>query len=413
MTIGTVADTGYTVTFNALTPLGSARQTGLGDVPQLDGHAARPRGTVTTTTQGKPGIGQGACTNSGDGHIRYDQLAKRWLFTTPSFTRVGGLYAMCHAVSVGTDPTGPFYRYVFRRSLFPDYPRVAVWPDAYYNATSTGDNVIEKHACAVDRTRMLQGLDATEQCIIVPAVSFMEPADLDGYGAPAGRRARALLRRRRLPAAQHLRGRRHLQLQVPRRLRRPVEVDVHRPGEDRRLAVSLPLRRPAHAVRAAAGQHHAAGLPGRQDHAPRRLPQPRRRRVDRDAALDQTRGRRGRRALVRDAPRRRPQPVPLPAEHLRAGQPLPLARQPGDRPQGRHRARLLLRRRPVHPADRDDARPRPRPSATRPSRSPASPARTSTSRPGRKINIGTGATLETRDGRHRRHRGRRRDRHRR
>ncbi|MDA0163273.1 hypothetical protein OM076_23565 [Solirubrobacter ginsenosidimutans] len=181
--IGTVADTGYTVTFNALTPLGSARETGLGDVPQLSvtGDIA---GTVTTTTQGKPGIGQGACTNSGDGHIRYDQLAQRWLFTTPSFTRVGGLYAMCHAVSVGTDPTGPFYRYVFRRSLFPDYPRVAVWPDAYYNATSTGDTVIEKHACAVDRVRMLQGLDATEQCIIVPAVSFMEPADLDGQGLP-------------------------------------------------------------------------------------------------------------------------------------------------------------------------------------------------------------------------------------
>ena len=181
--IGTVADTGYTVTFNALTPLGSARQTGLGDVPQLT-VTGDTTGTVTTTTQGKPGIGQGACTNSGDGHIRYDQLAHRWLFTTPSFTRVGGLYAMCHAVSVGTDPTGPFYRYVFRRSLFPDYPRVAVWPDAYYNATSTGDNVIEKHACAVDRVRMLQGLSATEQCIIVPAVSFMEPADLDGQGLP-------------------------------------------------------------------------------------------------------------------------------------------------------------------------------------------------------------------------------------
>ncbi len=63
-------------------------------------------GAVTTTAQGKPGIGQGSCTNSGDGHIRYDQLAKRWLFTTPSFTRVGGQYAMCYAVSTGTDPTG-------------------------------------------------------------------------------------------------------------------------------------------------------------------------------------------------------------------------------------------------------------------------------------------------------------------
>jgi hypothetical protein len=181
--IGTVADTGYNVTFNALTALGATRQTGLGDVSQLTvtGDAT---GTVTTTTQGKSGIGQGMCTNSGDGHIRYDQLAQRWLFTTPTFTRVGGLYAMCYAVSTGTDAAGPFNRYVFKRSLFPDYPRVAIWPDGYYNATSTGDTVIEKHACVADRIRMLAGLDATEQCMIVPAVSFMEPADLDGQGLP-------------------------------------------------------------------------------------------------------------------------------------------------------------------------------------------------------------------------------------
>ncbi len=44
--------------------------------------------------------------------------------------------------------------------------------------------MIEKHACAADRLRMLAGQDATEQCIIVPAVSFMEPADLDGQGLP-------------------------------------------------------------------------------------------------------------------------------------------------------------------------------------------------------------------------------------
>ena len=175
---------------------------------------------MTTTTQGKSGIGQGRCPNSGDGHIRYDQLAKRWLFVTPSFSRVGGLYAMCYAVSVGTDAAGPFYRYVFLRSLFPDYPRVAVWPDAYYNATSTGDNVIEKHACAADRTRMLQGLDATEQCMIVPAVSFMEPADLDGYELPPAGAPELFFAAGGYQLRSDLRGRRPLRLQVPRRLRR-------------------------------------------------------------------------------------------------------------------------------------------------------------------------------------------------
>jgi hypothetical protein len=70
---------------------------------------------------------------------------------------------MCYAVSVGSDPFGPYYRYEFLRPLFPDYPRPAIWPDGYYVATSTGDNRIsetvatQKHACVVDRARMLKG----------------------------------------------------------------------------------------------------------------------------------------------------------------------------------------------------------------------------------------------------------------
>ncbi len=63
---------------------------------------------------------------------------------------------MCYAISTGADPFGPYYRYEFLRPLFPDYPRPAVWPDGYYVPTSTGDDVIQKHACVVDRARMLQ-----------------------------------------------------------------------------------------------------------------------------------------------------------------------------------------------------------------------------------------------------------------
>ena len=64
---------------------------------------------------------------------------------------------MCYAVTSGPDPLGPYYRYEFRRKLFPDYPRPAIWPDGYYVPTSTGDDVIEKHACVVDREKMLAG----------------------------------------------------------------------------------------------------------------------------------------------------------------------------------------------------------------------------------------------------------------
>jgi len=97
---------------------------------------------------------------------------------------------MCYAVSVGPDPFGPYYRYEFLRPLFPDYPRPAIWPDGYYNPTSTGDNRIsetiatQKHACVADRARMLKGEAATEQCVIIENVNFLNNADIDGKNLP-------------------------------------------------------------------------------------------------------------------------------------------------------------------------------------------------------------------------------------
>ena len=93
-------------------------------------------------------------------------------------------YAICYAVSATDDPLGPYYRYAFERPLFPDYPRPAVWPDGYYTATSTGDEVIQKHVCAVDRMKMLKGLPATEQCVVIDGVNFLNTADVDGTHAP-------------------------------------------------------------------------------------------------------------------------------------------------------------------------------------------------------------------------------------
>ena len=50
--------------------------------------------------------------------------------------------------------------------------------------TSTGDDVIQKHACVVDRARMLRGKEATEQCVVVDSVNFLNNADLDGKELP-------------------------------------------------------------------------------------------------------------------------------------------------------------------------------------------------------------------------------------
>ncbi|HEX5214935.1 MAG TPA: hypothetical protein VFV98_05700 [Vicinamibacterales bacterium] len=95
-----------------------------------------------------------------------------------------GPYSMCYAISTTSDPMGEYYRYEFLRPLFPDYPRPAVWPDGYYVPTSTSDDLIQKHACVVDRERMLKGEPATEQCVIIDDVNFLNNADLDGKRLP-------------------------------------------------------------------------------------------------------------------------------------------------------------------------------------------------------------------------------------
>lgn len=125
---------------------------------------------------------------SGDAVVRYDQLADRWLFVVPDFRHPADQpdapYAMCYAVSTGPDPMGPYYRYQFNRPLFPDYPRPAIWSDGYYLPTSTGDTVIQKHVCAADRGKMLAGLAATEQCVVIDGVNFLNCADVDGLRMP-------------------------------------------------------------------------------------------------------------------------------------------------------------------------------------------------------------------------------------
>jgi hypothetical protein len=196
-------------------------------------------GPVPTNTVFK-GFG-GVCEsmNNGDAVVRYDQLADRWLVVMPTFRRgparpnqpqpgrdgepaqlsvpgqagqpgkavalfvpppsspqpaqtpprnqqpaEQGPYSMCYAVSTGPDPFGPYYRYEFLRPLFPDYPRPAIWPDGYYLPTSTGDEVIQKHACVAERDKMLKGEPAREQCLIIDGVNFLNNADIDGKNLP-------------------------------------------------------------------------------------------------------------------------------------------------------------------------------------------------------------------------------------
>lgn len=148
-------------------------------------------GPVNTNTLFRGFGGQCELRNNGDAVARYDQLADRWLIVMPIFRRgtprageTEGPYSMCYALSVTSDPFGAYYRYEFLRPLFPDYPRPAIWPDGYYSPTSTGDNVIQKHACVADRAKMLKGERATEQCATIDGVNFLNNADVDGKALP-------------------------------------------------------------------------------------------------------------------------------------------------------------------------------------------------------------------------------------
>jgi hypothetical protein len=177
---------------------------------------------------------------------------------------------MCYAVSTSADPMGSYYRYEFVRPLFPDYPRPAVWPDGYYVPTSTGDDVIQKHACVVDRRRMLAGQPATEQCVIIDDVNFLNNADLDGTalpppGAPnvmlatGGTQLRLDVEDDGIYAWSF-----HVDWDDPSRTRvdGPVKIPV---------ALSLPVRRPAHQLRPAARDLAPPRRAGRQDHGAPRL----------------------------------------------------------------------------------------------------------------------------------------------
>ena len=125
--------------------------------------------------------------NDGDPIVMYDKLADRWVFT--QFSVSAQPYLQCVAVSQTSDPQGAYNRYAFSYgNLFNDYPKIGVWPDAYYinyNMFANGQTFAGGETCAMDRAAMLNGTAATQQCFIVSSDGGMLPADLDGTILPA------------------------------------------------------------------------------------------------------------------------------------------------------------------------------------------------------------------------------------
>jgi hypothetical protein len=124
--------------------------------------------------------------NDGDPIVQYDQLADRWILT--QFAVSAQPYTQCVAVSTSPDPTGTYFRYSYSYSRdFNDYPKMGVWPDAYYisyNMFRNGRSFVGGQVCALERAQMLVGGTARQACVRTTAGHSLEPADLEGSTLP-------------------------------------------------------------------------------------------------------------------------------------------------------------------------------------------------------------------------------------
>jgi len=132
----------------------------------------------------------GPCQNDNSGDIlpQWDKMAHRWVMSQNVF--ISGQYTSCFAISTTADATGSYYRFAFPQPGFPDYPKLGIMPDAYYqsqnNFGSNGNNYVGAYACAYERAKMLVGNSAAKQICFQTGTfdDSLLPADLDSASSP-------------------------------------------------------------------------------------------------------------------------------------------------------------------------------------------------------------------------------------
>jgi hypothetical protein len=124
--------------------------------------------------------------NDGDPIVLYDKLASRWVLSQFAVRNQTTTFFQCVAVSTTSDVTGSYNRYAFTYSNFDDYPKMGVWPDAYYVTFNMFSNTfVGADVCAYDRNAMLNGQPATQICSQQgPSIGALLPADVEGGMAP-------------------------------------------------------------------------------------------------------------------------------------------------------------------------------------------------------------------------------------
>ena len=141
-------------------------------------------------------------TNEGDPVALFDRIANRWVmsqFAFPNIDSGQGPFYQCIAVSQTSDPTAGWYRYEFKINdiNFNDYPKLGVWPDAYYMSINQFQYDPETNdfttwggagAVAFERSQMLQGLPARLIYMdlngVDPNLGNMLPSHLNGPNLP-------------------------------------------------------------------------------------------------------------------------------------------------------------------------------------------------------------------------------------
>lgn len=100
----------------------------------------------------------------GDPVVNYDPLADRWVMSQFAFVGAGDTspFYQCFLVSKGPNPlTDGWWAYAVRiDGNFPDYPKVSVWPDAYYYTARmfpAENAAFFQSAFALERSAMLAG----------------------------------------------------------------------------------------------------------------------------------------------------------------------------------------------------------------------------------------------------------------
>ena len=145
--------------------------------------------------------------NQGDPVVQYDRMANRWVLSqfgfniatrtnSPPATYPAPPYAFCIAVSQTNDATGIFNLYEYDVPALPDYPKLGIWPDAYYltsndftfNTATAASTYIGSRVCAFDRAQMMLGNVAGSVCFSgLPPTHFATlPGDFEGTHRTAG-----------------------------------------------------------------------------------------------------------------------------------------------------------------------------------------------------------------------------------